>query len=419
MAGLAPTRLAVRLVLSLLAVSVLVFLLTIAVPGDPARAALGKAATPAQLKAFDAAHGLDAPLYEQFGRFLQHLVQGKLGTRTPPGSRWRRLIGARFERTFFLVLIAWLIAALISIPVGMWSGRRAGSVADSAVSGITLGLAALPEFVIGLLLVFIVGVKLGWLPVNSTQAGLRHHAVGRLLLLPAARDHDRAHDHPLHNAAGPGQCPGGRLRAVHQGGHSARRARARLTFMHVLPNAAPPVLNALALQFAGSIGGVVVTETVFGFPGIGQLLVQAVGSRDLPVVQAITMIIGAVYVLVNTLADAGVRLRRGCAPPSKSRHDPARRTPLDEVSTPVAEVAAVTAGRGARRAAPVPRHPVRAGGHHRPAGDPGDLADRARSSRRTTRTRPWPRPHWARPPHTCSAPTCSAATCGAACSAAG
>jgi peptide/nickel transport system permease protein len=77
--------------------------------------------------------------------------------------------------------------------------------------------------------------------------------------------------------------------------------------MHVLPNAAPPVLNALALQFAGSIGGVVVTETVFGFPGIGQLLVQAVGSRDLPVVQAITIIIGAVYVLVNTLADAGVR----------------------------------------------------------------------------------------------------------------
>jgi peptide/nickel transport system permease protein len=80
----------------------------------------------------------------------------------------------------------------------------------------------------------------------------------------------------------------------------------RLSFEHVLPNAAPPVLNALALQFAGSIGGVVVTETVFGFPGIGQLLVQAVGSRDLPVVQAITIIIGAVYVLVNTLADAGV-----------------------------------------------------------------------------------------------------------------
>jgi peptide/nickel transport system permease protein len=306
--GLAPyLRLAVRLVLSLLAVSVLVFLLTIAVPGDPARAVLGKAATPAQLKAFDAAHGLDAPLYEQFGRFLLHLVQGQLGTSYASGQSVATAIGARFERTFFLVLVAWLIAALVSIPLGMWSGRRAGSAADSALSGTTLGLAALPEFVIGLLLVFVVGVKLGWLPVNSTAAGYATTPWGDFpsYVLPAiaiaftiipyitrlARANAREVDsEPYIRAA--------ILRGVHG---------PRLTFLHVLPNAAPPVLNALALQFAGSIGGVVVTETVFGFPGIGQLLVQAVGSRDLPVVQAITIIIGAVYVLVNTLADAGVR----------------------------------------------------------------------------------------------------------------
>jgi peptide/nickel transport system permease protein len=279
----------------------------VAVPGDPARAALGKAATPAQLKAFDAAHGLDAPLYEQFGRFLLHLVQGQLGTSYASGQSVAVAIGARFERTFFLVLIAWLIAALVSIPLGMWSGRRAGSAADSVLSGTTLGLAALPEFVIGLLLVFIVGVKLGWLPVNSTQAGYAATPWGDFssYLLPAiaialtiipyitrlARANAREVDsEPYIRAA--------ILRGVHG---------PRLTFMHVLPNAAPPVLSALALQFAGSIGGVVVTETVFGFPGIGQLLVQAVGSRDLPVVQAITIIIGAVYVLVNTLADAGVR----------------------------------------------------------------------------------------------------------------
>ena len=306
--GLAPyLRLPVRLVLSLLAVSVLVFLLTVAVPGDPARAALGKAATPAQLKAFDAAHGLDAPLYEQFGRFLLHLVQGQLGTSYASGQPVAAAIGGRFERTFFLVLIAWLIAALVSIPLGMWSGRRAGGAADSALSGTTLGLAALPEFVIGLLLVFVVGVKLGWLPVNSTTAGYATTPWGDFpaYVLPAiaialtiipyitrlARANAREVDsEPYIRAA--------ILRGVHG---------PRLTFLHVLPNAAPPVLSALALQFAGSIGGVVVTETVFGFPGIGQLLVQAVGSRDLPVVQAITIIIGAVYVLVNTLADAGVR----------------------------------------------------------------------------------------------------------------
>lgn len=301
-----PVWLAVRLVLSLLAISVLVFLLTVAVPGDPARAALGKAATAAQLKAFDVAHGLDAPLYEQFGRFLLNLGQGRLGTSYASGQPVTAVIGARFERTFFLVLIAWLIAALVSLPVGIWSGRRAGSLADSAVSGTTLGLAALPEFVIGLLLVFIVGVRLGWLPVNSTAAGYATTPWGDFssYVLPAiaisftiipyitrlARANAREVDsEPYIRAA--------ILRGVHG---------PRLSILHVLPNAAPPVLSALALQFAGSIGGVVVTETVFGFPGIGQLLVQAVGSRDLPVVQAITIIIGAVYVLVNTLADAGV-----------------------------------------------------------------------------------------------------------------
>jgi peptide/nickel transport system permease protein len=285
---------------------VLFFLLPVAVPGDPARAALGKAATAAQLKAFDVAHGLDAPLYEQFGRFLLNLVQGRLGTSYASGQPVAAVIGDRFERTFFLVVIAWLIAALISLPVGIWSGRRAGSLADSAVSGTTLGLAALPEFVIGLLLVFIVGVRLGWLPVNSTAAGYATTPWGDFssYVLPAiaisftiipyitrlARANAREVDsEPYIRAA--------ILRGVHG---------PRLSILHVLPNAAPPVLSALALQFAGSIGGVVVTETVFGFPGIGQLLVQAVGSRDLPVVQAITIIIGAVYVLVNTLADAGV-----------------------------------------------------------------------------------------------------------------
>jgi peptide/nickel transport system permease protein len=299
-----PVWLAVRLVLSLLAISVLVFLLTVAVPGDPARAALGKAATAAQLKAFDVAHGLDAPLYEQSGRFLLNLVQGRLGTSYASGQPVAAVIGDRFERTFFLV--PWLIAALISLPVGIWTGRRAGSLADSAVSGATLGLAALPEFVIGLLLVFIVGVRLGWLPVNSTAAGYATTPWGDFssYVLPAiaisftiipyitrlARANAREVDsEPYIRAA--------ILRGVHG---------PRLSILHVLPNAAPPVLSALALQFAGSIGGVVVTETVFGFPGIGQLLVQAVGSRDLPVVQAITIIIGAVYVLVNTLADAGV-----------------------------------------------------------------------------------------------------------------
>ena len=296
-----------KLILSLLVISVLVFALTAAIPGDPARAVLGKAATPGELAAFRAAHGLNAPLYLQYLHFVGHLLQGKLGTSFASGQTVTSVIAARLLRTFWLVLFAWLIAAVVAVPGGIWTGRRAGGLADSASSAVVLTVAALPEFVIGLLVVFVVAVKLRWLPVNSTTAGFTDSPIGdfsayilpavtiALTIIPYVTRLTRANarevnSEPYIRAAILRGVPGGRL-----------------TFLHVLPNAAPPVINALALQFAGSIGGVVVTETVFGFPGIGQLLVQAVGDRDLPVVQAITMIIGAVYVIVNTFADAGVR----------------------------------------------------------------------------------------------------------------
>jgi peptide/nickel transport system permease protein len=296
-----------KLVLSLLIISMLVFLLTSAIPGDPARAVLGKAATPAQLAAFRVQHGLNAPLYLQYWHFISDLVQGKLGTSFASGQPVTSVIGARFIRTFWLVLLAWLIAAAVAVPGGIWTGRRAGGLADAASSAVVLAVAALPEFVIGLLVVFVVAVKLRLLPVNSTTAGFSESPWGdlssyvlpavtiALTIIPYVTRLTRANarevnSEPYIRAAILRGVPGGRL-----------------TFLHVLPNAAPPVVNALALQFAGSIGGVVVTETVFGFPGIGQLLVQAVGDRDLPVVQAITMVIGAVYVIVNTVADRGVR----------------------------------------------------------------------------------------------------------------
>jgi peptide/nickel transport system permease protein len=181
-------------------------------------------------------------------------------------------------------------------------------------------------------------VKLRLLPVNSTTAGFSDTPWGdfssyilpaitiALTIIPYVTRLTRANarevnSEPYVRAAILRGVPGGRL-----------------TFLHVLPNAAPPVVNALALQFAGSIGGVVVTETVFGFPGIGQLLVQAVGDRDLPVVQAITMIIGAVYVIVNTVADQGVRALtprlRSSQAPSKQPRAKQPRTAQPQASPP-------------------------------------------------------------------------------------
>lgn len=301
-------RTAVKLVVSLLAVSLLVFLLTVGIPGDPARAVLGKAATPSELVAFRAAHGLDHPLWAQYWDYLGQLLRGNLGTSYAAPVPVTSLVTDRLLRTLFLVLFGWTLAAIVSVSVGLASARRAGRWSDSVVSVLTLVASASPEFMTGLLLIFVFAFHLGWFPVDSSLAGFYNTPWPALssyvlpgvavafTIAPYITRLTRANardviSEPYIRAA--------LLRGV--GG-------ARLTGRHVLPNAAPPVVNALALQFAGSIGGVVVTETVFGFPGIGQLLVQSVSERDLPVVQAIALIIGGTYVFINVMADAVVRL---------------------------------------------------------------------------------------------------------------
>jgi peptide/nickel transport system permease protein len=301
-------RTVLKLVGSLLVISLLVFLLTVGIPGDPARAVLGKAATPSELVAFRAAHGLNHPLWLQYWDYLRQLLHGNLGTSYAAPVPVTSLVTDRLVRTMFLVLFGWTLAAVVSVTVGLATARRAGRWSDSVVSVATLVASASPEFMTGLLLIFVFGFHLGWLPVDSSEAGFYNTPWPALssyvlpsiaiafTIAPYVTRLTRANardviSEPYIRAA--------LLRGV---------GSARLTGRHVLPNAAPPVVNALALQFAGSIGGVVVTETVFGFPGVGQLLVQSVGERDLPVVQAIALIIGGAYVLTNVVADAVVRL---------------------------------------------------------------------------------------------------------------
>jgi peptide/nickel transport system permease protein len=205
-------------------------------------------------------------------------------------------------------IFGWIVATLVAIPIGLASGKRRGKRSDMAVSFVTLAVGALPEFVIAILLVLIFGVWLKWLPVDSSAAGFSTNPfdafesyvlpaitvaltiVPYVIRLTRANAREVVSEPYVRSAV---------LRGI---------SGARLTNRHILPNAAPPVVNVLALQFVGSIGGIVVTETVFGFPGLGQLLVQSVGTRDLPVVQAIALILGVFFVVVNIIADAVVVL---------------------------------------------------------------------------------------------------------------
>jgi peptide/nickel transport system permease protein len=294
-----------KLVLTLLAISIVVFGL-ISLAGNPAHDILGQDATTSQLKAFTAAHHLDDPLLTRYWDWLTGFLRGDLGTSyNSNGSVWA-LIAPRLGRSLLLIAVAWLLIVLVSIPVGLIAGVRLRGKADVAVTLITLAIAAFPEFVIGLVLIVIFAVNLHWLPVDSTDvsAGGLFDAPGSYVLpaltialgsipyivrLMRANSREVASESYVRSAV---------LRGI---------SEPALSLRHILPNAAPPVVTALGLQLAGLVGGVIIAETLFGFPGIGQLIVQSAASRDAPVVETLTMLIGTCFVVVNLLSDAIVR----------------------------------------------------------------------------------------------------------------
>jgi peptide/nickel transport system permease protein len=295
-------RAAIKLVLTLLAISFVVYGLT-ALAGNPAHDILGQNATKSQLAAFTATHHLDDPFLSRYLHWLGGVVRGDFGTSyVSDGPVWTT-IKPRLGPSLVLIALSWLLIVLISIPAGLVTGVRLRGKADVAVTLVTLAIAAFPEFVIGLVLIVVFAVRLKWLPVDSTavaQGGvfdaptayvlpaltIALGSIPYIMRLMRANSRDVASQTYVRSAV---------LRGI---------TEPALSLRHILPNAAPPVVTALGLQLAGLVGGVIVAETLFGFPGLGQLIVQSAGSRDAPVVEALTMMIGAAFVVVNLLADA-------------------------------------------------------------------------------------------------------------------
>jgi peptide/nickel transport system permease protein len=295
--GTAASKLAV----TLLAVSAIVFVLT-ELPGDPARRTLGPGATPAQIAGFRHQYGLDRPLLTRYGDWLGGAVQGDFGRAYVTNEPVWSVIRPRLTRSLPLVVMAWLLMGLVGIPLGLLAGLRGGRV-DAALSAGSLGLVAIPEFVAGTLLLALFAVRLHWVPANSAQAGLVSSPVHALpaYLLPALTIAlvGAVHTMRLTRANARDVASRPYVRAARLRGLSPQRTALR----HVLPNAAPPVIGSLALRIAALIGGMVVAENVFGFPGLGQLLVDSTQSGNAPVVQAIVLIVAGAYVVVNLLAD--------------------------------------------------------------------------------------------------------------------
>jgi peptide/nickel transport system permease protein len=289
--------------LTLLLVSIVVFAATQALPGDAARAILGRDATPQRLAALRAQLHLNQSVVQQYLHWLGGILTGNLGTSAANEQPVSQLLSGRIGNSAFLVLVSALVAIPLSIGLGVWMAMRRDRLADHVGSTVSLVLAALPEFVIGiaLVLIFATNVFHALPAVSLIPPGDHAWQHINVVILPAAT---------LVLAVTPyiSRIMRGSMIEVLESDY-VTMARLKglpertVIWRHAVPNAIVPAIQVSALQLAWMAGGVVLVEFVFSYPGVGAALVDAVGNRDVPVVQALTIIIAAVYVVLNVLAD--------------------------------------------------------------------------------------------------------------------
>jgi ABC-type dipeptide/oligopeptide/nickel transport system permease component len=272
----------------------MVFLLAHIVPGDPVAQMLGEGARADDLQQLRHALGLDVPIPVQYERYLKGVLQGNLGESFRFQQPVTKVILEHYPATLELAAVALGVCTLIGIPAGVLAAHKRGERTDQAVGILTLFGLALPNFALGPVLMLVFSVILGWLPVTG-RGGVSH------LILPAFT---------LGAALAAILTRMVRTSVIEElSADYVRTARAKgvsesgVLFRHALRNALIPILTILGLQFGTLLAGTIVTETIFSWPGIGHLTVQAINARDYPLLQGCILLIAVSYVIVNLLTD--------------------------------------------------------------------------------------------------------------------
>jgi peptide/nickel transport system permease protein len=277
----------------LLGVSVVTFTL-LQLTGDPAAAMLGPDATPAQIQEFRERRGLDDPIFIQYGRYIGSVVQGDFGTSHLYRQPAMTMVVERLPATFELAAAALFVTIVVAFPLGVLSAVKRDSIFDRISAVFVFGNQAMPVFWAGILGIMIFSVALGWLPASG-RGGLKN------LILPGVvlGLHSAAYQTRLLRSS--------LLEVLHQDYVRTARAKGLSEFIvvnwHAMRNALIPVVTATGLQFATLMGGAVLTETVFAWPGIGRLAVQGINNRDIPLVMAATFVFAGTILFVNLLVD--------------------------------------------------------------------------------------------------------------------
>ena len=288
--------------LTLFIVSLVIASIVELLPGDITQAILGQTATPETVEAFRRELGIDRPVHERYIEWLRGMVTGDMGKSLANKREISELVGTRLSNTLFLGGFAAAIAVPLSLILGLLAALYRNSIFDRGINLFTLTSISFPEFFVAYILILLFAVKTGWFPGISNVS--KDLPLGDKLfrtLLPAATLTlvVVAHMMRMTRAAIINLLSSDYIEMAHLKGIRPMR----VIFYHALPNAWGPIVNVIALNLAYLVVGVVIVEVVFVYPGLGQLLVDSVSKRDVPVVQACSMIFAGVYILLNLLAD--------------------------------------------------------------------------------------------------------------------
>lgn len=278
----------------LLGVITLVFFMFQIIPGDPARLVAGEEASAAMVAALRLELGLEDPLYIQYIRYVGNVLRGNLGRSIRSGRPVTQEILARYPATVELAAASTLIMILLGVPAGILSATHRRTLIDNASVVVAIGGASMPVFWLGLMLMLLFSVWLGWFPATG-KGGLAHLVLPSLTLGASS-------------TAILARLTRSSLLEVIRADF-VRTARAKglperlVVYKHSLKNALIPVITITGLQFGSLLGGAVLTETVFAWPGIGRLMVDSIAMRDFPVVQGAILLVAATFVLINLVVD--------------------------------------------------------------------------------------------------------------------
>ena len=278
----------------MLGVTIVVFLIMQLVPGDPARMLAGEGASPEQIAAIRESLGLNKPLIQQYLSYLSHVVQGDLGKSIVTNSPVLEEILIRLPTTVELAVASILVAVTLGLFAGIVSATKQNSWADMSIMVVALIGVSMPSFWMGLMLMYYFSVELGWFPVAG-WGSLSH------MVLPAI-------------TLGSGGAAiiarmtrASMLEVVRQDYIRTARAKGvsefKIIYKHALKNALIPIITVVGLQFGALLGGTVLTESVFAINGVGQLIINAIRTRDLPMVQGTVLMVSIIFMLVNMGVD--------------------------------------------------------------------------------------------------------------------